>query len=595
MISALLALERTQKQQLQKTGAKPEEGNHSSSLRGTVALAVATGLSQGVSMLLLVLVLTAIVSGDWDTAMKDVVILIVAVIVHGVLLALATQCGFQSSMEFIRKMHRSLGCKLIRLPLSWFGPESQGRASHIAVRGTLFVATAAMDVLVPLIVSVISPLTLAVGAFMFDWRIGVALMMSAPFILLSSRLATRWESKGEEKVRHVRTDTDSRLLEFARSQQVLRASGMAEDYHPLSRAIDAQRSHGRSALWLSVGGMVLQGAVIQFVLALIIALVTWIILRGEIEPVTGVALMGLVVLSAGPLRILASLSTALEQSAQEINGVRTLLETPILPEPSQPIPFPDRHDIELDNVGFFYESSSKPVLDAVNLALPENSDTALVGPSGSGKTTVLRLVARLWDVTDGAVRIGGVDIRSIPTEELYKNVSMIFQDVYLFNDTLWENIKLGNPCAKDSEIIDAARRAHVLEIVERLPEGWNTRVGESGNLLSGGEKQRVSVARALLRNAPILLCDEPSSALDPSTRRAVTGALEDLATKSTVIVVAHQLETIRRAQIIVLLDRARIVAQGTHEQLQVAEQRYRDFWSLRNEAGYWNLARRHEQ
>ena len=126
------------------------------------------------------------------------------------------------------------------------------------------------------------------------------------------------------------------------------------------------------------GGMVLQGAVIQFVLGLIIALVTWIILRGEIEPVTGVALMGLVVLSAGPLRVLASLSTALEQSAQEINGVRTLLETPILPEPSQPIPFPDRHDIELDNVGFFYESSSKPVLDAVNLALPENSYTALV-------------------------------------------------------------------------------------------------------------------------------------------------------------------------------------------------------------------------
>lgn len=595
MISALLELERTQKQQFHEKGAEPAGHNYTSNLSGTVALAVAAGLSQGVSMLLLVLVLTAIATGDWDAATKDVAFLIATVIVHGVLLALATQRGFQSSMEFIRQMHRSLGYKLIRLPLNWFGPESQGRASHIAVRGTLFVATAAMDVLVPLVVSVVSPITLAVGAFIFDWRIGLALMISAPVIFLSSRVATRWESKGEEKVRLVRTETDSRLLEFSRSQQVLRASGIAEDYPPLSRAIDAQCSRGRSALWLSVGGMVLQGTVIQFVLGLIIAFVAWIILGGEIEPAMGIALMGLVVLAAGPLRTLASLSTALEQSSQEINDVHALLDTPNLPEPSHPVPFPDQHDIELDNVEFRYESNGKPVLDVVNLTLPENSYTALVGPSGSGKTTVLRLVARLWDVTNGAVRIGGMDIRNITTEDLYKNVSMIFQDVYLFDDTLWENIKLGNPGAKDSEIIDAARRAHVLEIVERLPEGWSTRVGEGGNLLSGGEKQRVSVARALLRNAPIVLCDEPSSALDPSTRRAVTSALEDLAAKSTVIVVAHQLETIRRAQAIVFLDRAQIVAQGTHEQLQAAEQRYRDFWNLRNEAGYWNLAREYEQ
>ncbi|MDH2456748.1 ABC transporter ATP-binding protein [Corynebacterium bovis] len=573
------------------------DGPDSRRMRRVLALAVAAGITQGVAVLLMVPVLTALFRADWSATGRALVVLAVAVVVHSVVMAVATGAGFTGSLGVIRSMHRGLGRTLLRLPLSWFGPESQGRASHSAVRGTLFVATAAMDVLVPLTVNVTAPATVAVGALVLDWRVGLALVVAGPVVYLSSRVAARWESAGEERVREVRAETDSRLLEFARGQQVLRASGIAADYPPLHRAVDRQRAMGRRALWLSVGGMVLQGFVIQFVLGAVSALAVWTVVGGAGgaggDAVTAVALVGLVALAAGPLRVVSSMSTALHQSKEEIDDVRALLAEPGLPEPADPVPFPERADVRLRDVRFSYGGDTPGghrVLDGVDLTVPDRTYTALVGPSGSGKTTIVRLIARLWDVDGGSVEIGGVDLRDMTTSDLYAHVSMIFQDVYLFDDTLWANIALGDPSASPEAVRAAAERAHVTEIADRLADGWDTRVGEGGSLLSGGERQRVSIARALLRTAPLVLCDEPSSALDPTTRRAVTGALAELSRDATVVVVAHQLETIRGADQILLLEGGRIVARGTHEELARDDERYRRFWSLREEAGRWNLA-----
>lgn len=577
------------------------DGPDSRRMRRVLALAVAAGITQGVAVLLMVPVLTALFRADWSATGRALVVLAVAVVVHSVVMAVATGAGFTGSLGVIRSMHRGLGRTLLRLPLSWFGPESQGRASHSAVRGTLFVATAAMDVLVPLTVNVTAPATIAVGALFLDWRVGLALVVAGPVVYLSSRVAARWESAGEERVREVRAETDSRLLEFARGQQVLRASGIAADYPPLHRAVDRQRAMGRRALWLSVGGMVLQGFVIQFVLGAVSALAVWTVVGGADggagagggDAVTAVALVGLVALAAGPLRVVSSMSTALHQSKEEIDDVRALLAEPGLPEPADPVPFPERADVRLRDVRFSYgvdTPGGHRVLDGVDLTVPDRTYTALVGPSGSGKTTIVRLIARLWDVDGGSVEIGGVDLRDMTTSDLYAHVSMIFQDVYLFDDTLWANIALGDPSASPEAVRAAAERAHVTEIADRLADGWDTRVGEGGSLLSGGERQRVSIARALLRTAPLVLCDEPSSALDPTTRRAVTGALAELSRDATVVVVAHQLETIRGADQILLLEGGRIVARGTHEELARDDARYRRFWSLREEAGRWNLA-----
>jgi ATP-binding cassette subfamily B protein len=216
---------------------------------------------------------------------------------------------------------------------------------------------------------------------------------------------------------------------------------------------------------------------------------------------------------------------------------------------------------------------------------------ALVGPSGCGKTTIAKLVARFYDVDRGVVRVGGDDVRDQRTEDLMAQLSMVFQDVYLFDDTLEANIRVGDPNASGDEVREAARLAGVTEIVERLPRGWETPVGEGGHALSGGERQRVSIARALLKRAPIVLLDEATSALDPENEANVLASMERLRETSTLLVIAHKLETIRTAdQIVVLDDTGRIAQRGTHEELVGAPGRYRDFCRAREAAAGWRLA-----
>ena len=215
--------------------------------------------------------------------------------------------------------------------------------------------------------------------------------------------------------------------------------------------------------------------------------------------------------------------------------------------------------------------------------------TALVGPSGSGKSTIARLVARFWDVDAGSVSVGGVDVRSTRIDALMERVAMVFQDVYLFDTTIEENVRIGRPGASAQEIREAAGRAGLAEVVERLPRGWDTRVGEGGSALSGGERQRVAIARAFLKDAPVLLLDEATSALDGANEAAVTRAMEELSAGRTVVVIAHRLSTIRRADRIVVLVDGAVEAIGSHAELYAAGGTYRRFWDDQEAIARWRL------
>jgi ATP-binding cassette subfamily B protein len=244
--------------------------------------------------------------------------------------------------------------------------------------------------------------------------------------------------------------------------------------------------------------------------------------------------------------------------------------------------------VQLDHVVFGYGDRA-PVLDGVDLKLEPGTVTALVGPSGSGKTTVTRLIARFWDTNQGAVRIGGVDVKDLSDEDRAAQLSLVFQDVYLFNESLRENIALGDPGASESEVLRAAELARVTPIAERIPGGWNGSVGESGKLLSGGERQRASIARALLKKAPILLLDEATAALDGVTAKAIRTTIESLRGQVTVLIIAHQAETIANADRVAFLEHGRICALGTHQELFASNPRYAAFWSGRAQAQQWQF------
>lgn len=248
--------------------------------------------------------------------------------------------------------------------------------------------------------------------------------------------------------------------------------------------------------------------------------------------------------------------------------------------------FPSHFNINFDNVSFSY-LEDKTTLNNLNFSIPQHSMIALVGHSGSGKTTIASLIARFWDVNNGRITIGGVDIRNIRQDRFYGLISEVFQDVYLFDDTIYNNIKIGNPNATESQIIEAAEKAQVLSFAWELPQGMHTPVGEGGNHLSGGQKQRISIARALLKDAPIILLDEATASLDPENEIYIQKAIQELVKNKTVVVIAHKLSTIKNADKILVLEEGHIAEEGTHPELLAKKGIYHRLWTLQQQASGW--------
>ncbi len=245
-------------------------------------------------------------------------------------------------------------------------------------------------------------------------------------------------------------------------------------------------------------------------------------------------------------------------------------------------------DIEFQNVTFSYDKT--PVLRNISFSIPQGSTTAIVGPSGSGKTTICNLIARFYDVDSGKVLVGGENVRDMTCDSLLRNISMVFQKVYLFHDTIENNIRFGNPNASQEEVIAAAKKARCHDFIMSLPEGYQTVIGEGGSTLSGGEKQRVSIARAILKNANIVILDEATASIDPENEHLIQQAISELTIGKTVIVIAHRLATIEHADQILVVDDGRIVQKGTHNQLIRQEGIYKRFINIREQAEGWSIA-----
>lgn len=245
------------------------------------------------------------------------------------------------------------------------------------------------------------------------------------------------------------------------------------------------------------------------------------------------------------------------------------------------------YDIEFQNVSFGYDS--RVVLHDLNFTIPQNTTTAIVGPSGSGKSTLCNLIARFYDVNEGTITIGGVDIRELTCDSLLKNISMVFQNVYLFRDTIRNNIKFGSPDATDEQIIAAAKAARCHDFIMALPDGYDTVVGEGGSSLSGGEKQRISIARAMLKNAPIVILDEATASIDPENEHLIQEAISELTHGKTIITIAHRLATIENADQILVIDGGTVAQKGTHKQLLNQKGTYQEFIKIREQAEGWRI------
>ncbi len=431
-------------------------------------------------------------------------------------------------------------------------------------------------------------IVLSVFLFIYDWRLALCLLAVLPLIFPFLAVANYFITQFGKKQIAARNAVGAIFLEYVQGIRHLKSYGMTGEKHKfLEHAFDDLRK--KSIRTEAVPGPFVLTAVIIFEIGFLamVALGLYYLTVNSIAIPVLITFLILGYQFYAPLKIVLVDYLLLRNMNESLVRIIDVLETPTMETDKDETP--KHFDISFENVSFGY--LDKITVKDLNFTVPEKSMLALVGHSGSGKTTIASLIARFWDVNKGSIKIGGVDIRHINQDKFYGLISEVFQEVYLFDDTIYNNIKIGKPNATKEEIIDAADKAQVLNFAWELPNGMNTLVGEGGSKLSGGQKQRISIARALLKDAPIVLLDEATASLDPENEIYIQQAIQELVKSKTVIVIAHKLATIKNAQQIIVLDNGIITEKGTHEKLLNEQGTYHKLWAIQEQSGGWKVER----
>jgi ATP-binding cassette subfamily B protein len=564
-------------------------------LRTMLVLLGAQGVLQGLGFLFVIPVIGAVVQRptNWGQLWFSIAAIAVAVGVHHGLLAWSTSLGYLVGTGVLSGFHARIGNHLTTLPLGWFGAGRTGPIARLVTKDATDVADFPAHLLRHVIVGVSAPATLIIGSYCSDWRIGIALTLGALLCVMSLRWYMVVVHRNDAQYENDIGATASRIVEYARLQPTLRAYGVLS--HPELGTLEEslsrqQRSQSRLTI-RGAWGLIACFGTMQAVVTAVITFAVVLTLRGELALPTMIGLLIIAVRMVDPISALGDLAGHVQVTADAIRRVRELLAVPPLPEPDRD---PDREiapagaDIELRGVRFGYDNG-EAIINGVDAVIGSGSLTAIVGPSGSGKTTLLRLIARFFDVDAGAIVLGGCDVRELGANTVAHLTAQVFDDAYLFDGSIADNLRMADADATDVQLRHVAAIARLDEVVERLPHGWETRVGEAGSALSGGERQRVAIARTLLKNAPVVLLDEATAALDAVNEAAVAGALGELARDHTIVVVAHRLSTVMAADQILVLDDGRITERGPHDLLVTAGGTYARFWEERLRARGWQL------
>ncbi|NLI22714.1 MAG: ABC transporter ATP-binding protein [Clostridiales bacterium] len=426
----------------------------------------------------------------------------------------------------------------------------------------------------------------------FDWRMALAVFVSVPLSLGVILLSKKIQNRLSEKHVNAKLKASDQVQEYLEGIKVIKACGLdGSKFAALDNALHAMM---KMAVRMEFGtGVFVTGAqmLLQAGVGLTVFVGAQLLTGGQIALIPLLMFLVIVVRIYGPVVVEFTLLPELFHHRVATRRLRTLMETPIMEGDA------DRKlthwDVAFDHVSFRYNNHADDedmVIHDLTMTIPENAITALVGPSGCGKSTISRLIARFWDVNQGIVRVGGVDVRTMDPENLMKNMAFVFQDVVLFNDTVYNNIRIGNLNATEAQVMEAARAAQCEEFVSKMPDGYQSMLGENGYTLSGGERQRLSIARALLKDAPIVLLDEATASLDPENEALIQQAITKLIHRKTVIVIAHRLRTVAGADKIIVLDQGKLVEEGTHADLMGREGLYHRLYQIQQESLGWSVA-----
>lgn len=529
-------------------------------------------------------------------------VVVVQAVVHYLCDRLQSAAGY---MIFTDK-RMELGGHLRKLPMGYFTSGNIGKISSVLSTDMVFIEEAAMSTLGNMMSYMLSALILLVFMFFLDWRLGLIaaiVTLLASFVAKGMNKVSLKEAAGRQNQSEHLTDA---VLSFAEGIGVIKSYNLiGEKSEELTenfrRSRDTSTEFERKMTPWTRGLNILYA----FGIAAIFALSVWLEQSGVLSLPYLLGVLLFVFDLFGPLKALygeASRLTVMNAALDRIEEV--LNETELPDKGTQHISKTnsDYPEVCFDHVAFAYEVNSsgagregglgrqdKEVLHNINFSMKKNTMTALVGPSGGGKSTIANLLARLWDVKSGKVMVRGTDIRNVPLSELMNQISMVFQRVYLFQDTIYNNISMGKPDATEQEVYEAAKKARCYDFIMALPEGFQTVIGEGGATLSGGEKQRISIARCILKDAPIVILDEATASVDTDNESYIQEALSELVKGKTLLVIAHRLNTIREADQILVISDGRISEQGTHNELVARGGIYQEFVNIRQKPSSLDL------
>lgn len=481
-----------------------------------------------------------------------------------------------------------MGEHLRKLSMGFFSDRDAGDLSTILLRDYTEIETFAQQML-PQVATILMRFSIAIVVLSaFDVRMMVAVFIVIPLAFPFAFISMKRMEKEGALLQSSQQQAASGILEYVGGIRTLKAFNMAGDhFDTLKNTLDTQR---KAAISIETRAAAPVSMIGRFILNCGIGLVmlvgSGLMVSGKLRVFYYIAFLLLTLTIYDPVLSLFTFVADLARTTRSGKRIRSLFDEKPLAE-NDTDKKPVGATIEFEDVSFGY--GNKEVLHHINLTFPEKSVIALVGPSGSGKSTITRLIARFWDVDAGEIRMGGIPVKKLTTEELLGNISMVFQDVYLFRDTIEANIRMGRSDATHEEVMEAAKKAACHDFIMALPNGYDTIVGEGGSTLSGGEKQRISIARALLKDAPVILLDEATSSLDPENEVLIQQAISELVKDKTVIVIAHRLPSVSNADQIVVLQDGSIAEKGDHESLLKLGGIYAGLWNEQNHAGSWQI------
>ena len=494
-----------------------------------------------------------------------------------------------AGFEFVARERIALGDRLRNVPMGFFHDNSVGDITATVTTDLNFLENYSMHILDKVTTGVLSMIVMAGCILAFDWRIGLIFVAG---ILLSFPIYSHMQKKGKAlsaKRQKIQSEAVAATLEYVQGISVVKSFNMCDKN--LSDIEDAYESNAAASYGVErvVTPLNMTYSMGFRISACMIMLCAGILAVGGDLSFANLAVILIASFTIfNPIEVMGQMTTMIRTMDAALDRVERIKQAKKIDENGRDIPL-DSFDIGFEHVSFAYENGN-PILKDVSFSIPQGSMTAIVGPSGGGKTTITRLIARFWDVQEGSITIGGHDVKEFTCDSLLKNMSMVFQNVYLFHDTIENNIKFGCPDATHEQVVEAAKKACCHDFISALPQGYDTVIGEGGSTLSGGEKQRISIARAMLKDAPIILLDEATASVDPENEVHLQQAISALVKNKTLIVIAHRLSTIRDADQILVVDNGKIVEKGVHAELIQQKGIYQKFWNIRQKARNWKLA-----